>query len=113
MPKARKLPAAVRQALAKGASIPQVGELVSHFVALAGGTQTLAKMMLEEFLAAKAGSIIRQRILDTILRLASGLNSEMGNVDDMDLLATEDLERELERLVKEMPEGAPEEAATP
>ncbi len=110
MPTRKRLPEAARKAMAQGAQLPQVGELVSEFVALAGGTRRMAKMLLEEYQAAKSGSIIRQRILDTILRLAAGLNQQMGGLDDMDLLSTKDLERELDRIVKEMPDGGPEEA---
>lgn len=113
MPKAPKLPPAVVKAFAQGAKVPQVGELIAHFQALAGGPEALAKMMYTEFVAAPAGSIIRQRILDTILRLTSAMNQQMGSLGDLEMLGTEDLERELERLLVGFADGAEAQAERP
>lgn len=85
--------------------MPQVAELASHFMAACGGPKALAKMMLVEFLAAKPGSIIRQRTLDTILRVTAQANQDLGSMDDMDMMSVEDLERELKRVIADLPEA--------
>lgn len=85
-------------------------ELVSHFMALAGGPQVLAKMMLEEFVNARPGSAIRQRLLDSVLRMMTVASSQVGQSEEIDLIADDDLEAELQRLLKEMPDAKEEEA---
>lgn len=105
MAKPKKLPAAVRRTIAEGATLPHAGELVAHFVAMAGGTRELAKVLWEEFQSARQGSIIRQRTLDMILRQLAAVTAGLGSHDEMDLLATEDLERELLRLMPQVSDG--------
>jgi hypothetical protein len=109
VPKPKKIPASVRRALAgAGVQIPQVAELVSHFMAAAGGALALAKMLLEEYLNAKPGSIIRQRILDSVLRMLNIANQAMGGSEEIDLVNDADLESELKRLMEQMPDGEEE-----
>jgi hypothetical protein len=51
-------------------------------------------MLFEEYHAAKPGSLIRQRILETILRCLGKVNDKRGpSVGDLGLLNEEDLDR--------------------
>jgi hypothetical protein len=111
MPKNKTIPAHVRKAIrSANIQIPAMVELVSHFMALAGGPQVLAKMMLEEFVNARPGSAIRQRLLDSVLRMMTVASSQVGQSEEIDLIADDDLEAELQRLLKEMPDAKEEEA---
>lgn len=113
MPKIKKIPVSVQKALTgEGVRIPQVAELVSHFLAAAGGPKFLARMLLEEYHRAKSGSIIRQRILDSVLRLLTFANQTMLTVDEIDLLSNDDLQAELATLMEEIPDGEAEETGT-
>jgi len=106
MAKAKKLPSHLRKAIKEHTNIPQMAELVGHFMAAAGGPQMLAKIMWEEFVSAKAGSIIRQRMIDTVLRLTSAANQQLGlDIEETDLLSTEDMERELTVILETMKSG--------
>jgi len=120
MAQRKKIPAAVKKALAQGVHLPQAAEVVSHFMAAAGGPKGLVRMMLVEFDAAKPGSLIRQRILDSVLRMIGQANQDMGGLDELDMQSNEDLERELSKLLTGMPDGqeeasaaGPQEPATP
>src|SRR5262245_25601875 len=110
MPRVRKLSPGVRRALgASAVNVPQVGELIAHFMALAGGPRALAKMLMQEFLAAKTGSQIRQRLLDSILRMLAVANAQMGGgLEEIDLVGQADLEAEAARLIGEMPDAEEE-----
>jgi len=113
MPKSKAIPAHVRKAIrSANIQIPAMVELVSHFMALAGGPQVLAKMMLEEFVNARPGSAIRQRLLDSVLRMMTIASSQVGHSEEIDLIADDDLEAELQRLLKEMPDAKEEEAGS-
>lgn len=105
MPKPRRVPLHVRKAI-EGANIqiPQIAELVSHFMALSGGPQALAKMIFEEYINSRPGSIIRQRLLDAILRMMSSAQQEVGYSEEIDLIATEDLKAELDKMIEEASE---------
>jgi hypothetical protein len=112
MPKPKRAPAAVKKALSNaGVTIPQVAELVGHFMHLAGGPRALAKMMMQEFLSAKAGSQTRQRLMDGVLRMLSMANQQYASVEETDLIGTKDLEAELQSMLRELPDG--EEEAQP
>lgn len=109
MPKAKRMPNAVRRALdGTGVKIPQIGELVGHFMELAGGTKQMAKMLMDEYLRAKEGSIIRQRILDSILRMLMLANQQYGAIEETDLIDLPDLEAEAMKLLGEFPGGEEE-----
>jgi hypothetical protein len=99
--RAKRLPAEARKALEASGSLPHIGELVSHFTAAAGGMKKLAHMMLVEYHAARPGSIIRQRILDSILRCTQAANAQLGGAAfELDLLSDEDLEQEALRIFR-------------
>lgn len=106
MPKRKTLPDQVRRALKeRGVQVPQLAEMVSHFITIAGGSMEMAKLMYEEFLSAKKGSIIRQRILDSVLRMLAIANQSLPRVEEIDLLSDEDLEREVKELLDKASHG--------
>src|SRR5262245_65541952 len=106
MPRVRKLSPGVRRALgASAVNVPQVGELIAHFMALAGGPRALAKMLMQEFLAAKTGSHTRTRLLETVLKMLATANAQLGGgLEEIDLIGTDDLEAEAARLIEGMPD---------
>jgi hypothetical protein len=106
MPKAKRLPPSVLKAMeGAGVSVPQIAELVGHFMQLAGGAQKFAVMLMEEFRFAPAGSLIRQRILESVLRMMSLAGQQMGTSEETDLVSTADLERELAQIMGGLPDG--------
>lgn len=109
MAKARRVPPKVMRAIQQaGIQVPQVAEMVSHFVQVAGGPRSMAKMMYEEYLHAKPGSIIRQRLLDSMLRMMSFANQQIGTVTEVDMLSDEDLVKELSEVMGEIEDGEEE-----
>lgn len=73
---------------------PRYEDLAAHFFAAAGGTAAVAKLLHDEFMAAKPGGMLRQRILDMVLRSAK-YGSEKAAPLDPGMLDDQDLEREL------------------
>lgn len=95
--------AALKRKAVKGdIKSPDLACLVSHFFDHAGGERAVAKMLYDEFSEAKQGSIVRQRILDLILRSTKYANEQAPPVDDLGLLTEADLEAEFEHLVDEI-----------
>lgn len=108
-----KVPASVARAISGETRDPHLAEVVVHFVTAAGGPQRVSLMMLEEWRAAKPGSIIRQRIMESILRWMKWSNERHGALSDLGNLSSEDLEREAKRLLGGFPSGQEEATADP
>lgn len=104
MPKMQNVPPAVKQAISGRLKDPQLAEVAAHFFAQAGGPRQVAKMLYHEFRKAKQGSVVRQRILDMILRVTRFANEKNGPRDDMGMLSEGDLEREFKAAMAELPE---------
>lgn len=73
---------------------PQLAELAAHFFHAAGGMEKMAKLLYQEFLGAKEGGLMRQRILNMVLMAVKFANERNPGHDDLGLLSEEDLERE-------------------
>ena len=86
--------AQLRKAIRGELKEPQLAEISAHFFQMAGGPRKVALMLFTEYLAAKRGSMIRQRILDMILRTTKYANDKGGG-SDLSLLSDDDLEKEL------------------
>lgn len=84
-------------------SDPQLAELVSHFFSIAGGPRQVARMLWDEYQVAKAGSLIRNRILDMILRVTRYANEKAPPVNDLGMLSEKDLDQEIESLISQLP----------
>jgi hypothetical protein len=95
-----------------------VDAVVDHFVESVGGAAMFGKMLLDEYRASPAGSLVRQRILELILRRmqlveAQGKVEDLGEVTDADLrLMLAARESEMLALIRE-PEVPPKEPPTP
>ncbi len=103
--KKKKIPAAVRhalrdQALGHGHDQPDLTRLVMHFFGQAGGESGVAKLLFDEFAAAKTGSIVRQRIMDLIIRALKTSNELVGVDHDLSHLTEEEIDRELDSLIE-------------
>lgn len=73
---------------------PSLDAFVDHFFLIAGGPAEVARMLFDEFNAAAQGSLIRQRILDTVLRsLKKNDEGGKGLADDLGILSDDDLAR--------------------
>lgn len=97
---ARKERSRLLSLLEKEVEGPRYEDLSAHFFSAAGGTRAIAKMLYDEFTAARQGSMIRQRILDMVLRSAK-YASEKSPAVDVGMMTDADLEAELEALVGE------------
>src|SRR5262249_30212549 len=60
----------VKTAISRGPRLrePQLAELAGHFFRVAGGPRQVAQMLYDEFMHGRPGSLVRQRILDMVLR---------------------------------------------
>lgn len=99
MPKKQKVPPRVKDAIRGEFKEPSLADLASHFFACAGGTKAVARMLFDEFAAAKQGSIIRQRILEMVLRVTKAADDKMGPAADLGMLTEADLEAEIEAIL--------------
>lgn len=93
-----KIPEHVKSALLGELKQPDLAELVAYFFKAAGGVKAVATLLYEEFVAAKPGSLIRQRIMELVLRNARHV-SERLSPDDMGMLSEADLDSEILRLI--------------
>ena len=91
--KKRQLPRKVQQAINGELSNPQLAEVSAHFFQIAGGTREIARMLYLEYQNAKDGSLLRQRVLEMILRVARFANEQQAPAADLALLSDEDLEK--------------------
>lgn len=87
-------PATVREAIQSPTVRPSLDSFVDHFFVLAGGPEAVAAMLYDEFSAAKPGSVIRQRIMESVLRSLSKTDASK-NREDMGPLSDEDLDNYL------------------
>jgi hypothetical protein len=111
VPKKQNVPPAVKEAIRGRLKDPQLAEVAAHFFAQAGGPREVAKMLFLEFTKAKEGSVVRQRILDMILRVTRFANEKNAPRDDMGMLSEEDLASEFELAMAELPKEAFDAAA--
>lgn len=83
---------------------PDLARLTACFFQVAGGERAVAKMLYEEFAAAGEGSVVRQRILDMILRATRFTTERMHSVEELGQLSDDDLERELNLVMEDLAE---------
>ena len=106
MTRPKKIPPHVKDAIGQaargGIREPQLAELAGHFITKVGGMRALAGLLAEEFRAAQPGSVVRQRILDMILRALKFANERSGPGDDLSLMEEGEIERNLEGLLGEI-----------
>jgi hypothetical protein len=98
MARSRPVHADVKKALLGEIKQPDLAELVAYFFHVAGGTKSVAKLLHDEFVAARPGTLIRQRILELVLRNARHVSDKFAP-DDLGLLDESDLEQEVLKLM--------------
>lgn len=69
--------------------------IAQHFVKLAGGPGSIAKMLYDEYAAAGEGSPVRARIMEMMLRAFTKLDAK-SVPDDLSTVSDEDLQRVLD-----------------
>jgi hypothetical protein len=111
VPKRQNVPASVKEAIRGRLKDPQLSEVAAHFFAQAGGPRQVAKMLFDEFIAAKQGSVVRQRILDMILRVTRFANEKNAPRDDLGMLSEDDLAREFQTAMAGLPEESFDDAS--
>jgi hypothetical protein len=74
---------------------PRFEDIAGHFIRAAGGPAAIAKILYQEFLRAPQGSLIRQRILEMVLRAAKFAAERRPPPSDLGLLSDDDLELEI------------------
>lgn len=92
---------------------PSLDAFLDHFFLIAGGPQQVAQMMFDEFRSAPAGSQIRGRVMETVLRTLKSADAKHKATDDLSIITDEDLERLMADREKEFakhytPEGTNE-----
>lgn len=97
----KKIPQSVKKAIKGGLKEPQLAEIAAFFFEAAGGTRQVAKLLHDEFLAGHPGSMVRQRILDLVLRATKFSNEKSKGADDLGILNEADLEANLTELINE------------
>jgi hypothetical protein len=73
----------------------RVSELLAHFLDEVGGPKKVASMLAEEFKKSPPGGVVRQRILDMILRMTKMAQDAAPQLDDLSLISDADINREV------------------
>jgi len=84
-----------------GSKVPHVVEVFEHLIGAYGGAQGLAQHYMANYLMAKPGSAIRQKLLDTMIRLTikatetGAVRKPLDMMDDaeLEILANEQAKR--------------------
>ena len=99
--------------LKKNNITPRIDEMVQGFFECAGGARNVAKLMFDEYVIAKPGSIARQRILATVMSAvkASNMLNKGTLLDDLGLLNEDDIAEILKSHMAEAHSDGEEEAA--
>ncbi len=108
MKKAKKLPGSALAAIRGEISEPQLAELVAHFVHEAGGMKQLAAILWQVYTNPITSSIVRQRIIDLVLRSMKHVNDRATPRDELGLASEEDLTREAQALLEKMADAEAE-----
>lgn len=93
----RYLEDAMEDACPGGTNLPHIAEIYQETVSLFGGVRGVALHLVGNFMAAKPGGQVRQRILDSLLRLSESISGEGKLAPPVELMSDEDLDRELEQ----------------
>ena len=80
------------------AQLPDLKAIVCSFFNQLGGHDAFAQLLIEQFRAAKPGSMIKARITEMILQAAKVITSKEA-ARDVNLLTDEDLQKELRLLL--------------
>lgn len=75
---------------------PSVQAFLDHWFALRGGPAQFALDLCREYDAAEAGSQIRQRIVEIVMRSMKVADTKDGSLDELGLVSDADLDRLLE-----------------
>lgn len=85
-----------------GSRIPHVAELFEAMIAAYGGVQTLAQHFVANHLAAKPGGSIRQKGLETVIRLAIKTSETGAARKPLEVLSDEELNALVDEQAKRM-----------
>ncbi len=96
------IPAAVQLAIEGKIAEPQLAEIVANFVHIAGGPKAIAVMMFTAYTDPKSTAMVRQRILDTVVRGMKWSNDKSEPTNDLGTATKEDLQREAEQILLRM-----------
>lgn len=92
--------ATMKEALAGNVKrLPHMTEIAEAFVEMCGGARAFAKILFDEVKAAEPGTVARQRVLAMIVDVWSEANKSAGRTEDLGILSTEDLQRELQAVL--------------
>ena len=82
-----------KEAMDNAAPAPSTEALVVAFMSYAGGPEQVAKMLYTEFNAAAPGGVVRQRILETLMRGMAKIDAGKNPLSNLGHLTDEDLDR--------------------
>ena len=81
---------------------PRLADVAYHFIHLAGGAKEFAAVLYQEFTQSPPGGVVRQRLLDMMLRCLKVANDQDPKTADLSLLGDEDLDRLLSEKLAEI-----------
>lgn len=91
-----------------GSDVPHSAEIFQTLLRVFGGMDGFAQHYMLQYLSAKPGSQIRQRMLDTIIKLGMKVTDSGAAQLPVEMMGDEDIERELARRTKRLFTVVPE-----
>lgn len=88
------------QLQAGGSDVPHQAELFQRLMECFGGVGGFAQHWMAHYLMTKAGSSVRSKMLEMMVRMAAKVSEQQ--MADINLMADEDLQREIERRAKRL-----------
>lgn len=89
----------VEAATGRGAKVPHLAELAEHLLAQWGGPLKFAKAFHAEFHNNPSKSLIRARMLETVIRMIQANTTMGGETEDLGHLNEQDLKRMAAELI--------------
>ena len=86
----------------KGSHVPHVAEIFEKLMSLCGGSTGFAKEVILHLHSAPAGGMVKQRALDSIIKLAEKVSDSGAAQKSLDQYSDEDLDRELNQTVRQV-----------
>jgi hypothetical protein len=81
----------------RGSDVPHIVELYQRIIEIFDGVGGFAQHYMVNYLSAKPGSMIRQRMLDQVFKIAIKVSEEGMAQAPIDLMLDEDVQHELAR----------------
>jgi hypothetical protein len=96
MKKPKQIPDFIKHGiLNESNNLPNVQDIVEHWILLCGGYKAFTEMMFQEYKSAAPGSLVRLRIVEMLTKLMERLGG-ITESEELGMLSNQDLEAALE-----------------